>query len=158
MLTPNQQRIVWEGWLGAETRAYYFADLSGRYQQRQAVVTWVLVFSASAAAASVTDWLGPWARPILTFLTAGLSIWSVVAQYQKTATTSTDLHFRWNTLGVRYQLLWDHMYDPGAAETLLQLEVIAAEISKIGTAFPADPVRMGKWQDLVEAQHQLLAA
>ncbi len=33
MLSELQQRRVWEGWLSAEIRANYFADLSSGYHQ-----------------------------------------------------------------------------------------------------------------------------
>ena len=158
MLTTNQQRTVWEGWLGAEIRAYYFADLSYRYQQQQTIVTWLLLACSSGAAATLlADWLPSslaWIRPALALATAGLSLWSVVAQNQTRVTDCADLHFRWNTLATRYADLWDHMYDPEAPTTLRQLTSIAAEISKSDVALPNDPVRLGKWQTLVEAQHQ----
>lgn len=157
MLTSNQQRIVWEGWLGAEVRAYYFADLGSRDLRRQQVLTWLTLASASGAAVTLlAEWLPPvlaWIRPVLSLATAGLSLWGVVAHYQKNFTDCADLHFRWNTLAVRYQLLWDHMYDTDAPLTLQQLKAIAAEISKSSMAFPYDAARMGTWQDLVEAQH-----
>jgi hypothetical protein len=103
------------------------------------------------------DWLPArfaWVRAALSFVTAGLSLWSALAGHQKRATDCADLHFRWNTLATRYAELWDEMYDPKAATTLRQLKGIAAEISKSDAAFPNDAERMGKWQTLVEAQHQ----
>jgi hypothetical protein len=162
MLSTTQQRTVWEGWLSAEVRALYFADLGHRYQHRQALVTWfVLACSSGAFAALLADWLPArfaWVRIALAFATAALSLWSLVAHYQKNVTDCTDLHFRWNTLATRYQTLWDHMYDPEAELTLQQLKQIAAEISKSSMAFPNDPARVGKWLDLVVAQHTPLPA
>ncbi len=158
VLSQTQQRAVWEGWLGAEIRAYYFADLGYRDQRRQQLVTWLTLASSSGAAVTlIADWLPPdlgWIRPVLALATAGLSLWTLVAHYQKNATDSADLHFRWNTLAARYQALWDHMYDPDAPVTLQQLKQIAAEISKSSMALPYDADRMGKWQDLVEAHHR----
>ncbi len=159
MLTPNQQKIVWEGWLSAEVRAYYFADLALRYQRRQTVVTWLLLASATTGWATlVADWLPAglaWVRPVLAFATAGLSLWSALARNQKNVTDCADLHFRWHALATRFEELWDQMYEPHAARTLQALKATAAEISKSSVvgALPYDAVRMGKWQDLVEAQH-----
>jgi hypothetical protein len=162
ILTANQQRAVWEGWLGGEIRAYYFADLSARYQYRQRIVTWLtLACSSGALATLIADWVPPrwaWLRPALALATTGLSLWSLVAHYQQTATECADLHFRWNTLAARYEALWDDMYDPDAARTLQQLTQIAAEISKSGTALPNEARRMEKWQDLVEAHHRAARA
>jgi len=155
MLTPHQQRLVWEGWLGAEIRAYYFADLCGTYQRQQTIVTWLLLTCASGAAATLTAQLPTWLRSVLTLATAGLSLWLVVAQNQKHAADCADLHYRWYVLATRYEDLWDRMDDPDAASTLGRLKEIAAEISKASTAFPNDAARMGKWQDLVEAHHHV---
>ena len=52
MLSEAQQRRVWEGMLSAEIRANYFAELSGKYHRRQRVVTWVILFLSSGAAAT----------------------------------------------------------------------------------------------------------
>jgi hypothetical protein len=158
MLSQTQQRAVWEGWLGAEIRAYYFADLAYLNQSRQQLVTWLTLASSSGAAATlIADWLPPrfgWIRPILALATAALSLWSLVAHYQKNATDCTDLHFRWNTLAARFQTLWEDMYAPDAGAQLRTLDQVAAEISKSSVAFPNDPARMGRWQDLVEAHHR----
>ena len=35
MLTDVQIKDVWEGWLGGEMRANYFADMAQRYQLEQ---------------------------------------------------------------------------------------------------------------------------
>jgi hypothetical protein len=49
MLSAAEQRNVWEGWLGAETRANYFADLSGRYLRLQRLITWATLLASSGA-------------------------------------------------------------------------------------------------------------
>lgn len=159
MLTPAQQRAVWEGWLGAEIRAYYFADLGYRYQHQQTIVTWVLLVCATGAfGALVTDWLPvqlAWVRAVLACATAALSVWSAIARNWPKVSACADLHFRWNTLATKYEALWDHWYEADADTTLQQIKQVEAEISKASTAFPNDAARMGKWQDLVEAHHQI---
>jgi hypothetical protein len=161
MLTAHQQHALWEQWLGAEIRAYYFADLSYRYQQHQTLVTWLLLVSSSGVVAALLAELptrAAWVRLVLACLTTLLSFWSLVAHNQKNVTDCADLHFRWNTLAHRSAALWNDMYAPDAARTLDQLQQIAAEISKSSTAFPYKAARMGKWQDLVEAHHRAASA
>jgi len=150
---------VWEGWLGAEIRAHYFADLCGRYDRLQKAATWAtLALSSSAFAAMIANGLQAhysWLAPVLTFLTAAISLYSLVAQNQKKAFDSADLHLRWNTLARDYSALWDDMYSEYAARRFTALVQRELEASKSGTAFPFKPRRMLKWQELVEQHHRL---
>src|SRR5438105_6841124 len=137
MLSELQRKNVWEGWLSAEIRANYFADLSYQYQHRQQVLTWLtLVFSSGAFITFITDWIPvewEWVRPFFAALTAAVSLWAVVGQYHKVATDCSDLHFRWNRLSAAYEALWDDMYSDEAPVTLHALKEQDAELSKSGT-------------------------
>ena len=157
MLSDLQQKTVWEGWLASEIRAYYFADLGYRYQQRQRHATWVvLALSSGALATLLSDWLPPqwrWIRAALAALTAGVSLWSLVAQNDKAAIECADLHFRWNKLAGEYRALWDNMYAPSASKRLDDLFERSAELSKSGVRMRNDTALMNKWQDYVVRQH-----
>lgn len=85
MVTEVQRKQVWEGMLGAEIRANYFADLSSRYARKQRMATWAtLAFSSGAVTALIATW--PVYVPItLAAITAGISAYSVVMQNQKFA-------------------------------------------------------------------------
>jgi len=162
MLSQLQQKSVWEGWLSAEIRANYFADLVTRYQRKQRWMTWfTLALSSGAFFTVITDWLPrefAWVRPLLTFFTAALSFWALVAQNQKNAMDCADLHFRWNKLVTEYESLWDDMYSKDATETLKSLKGKSAELSKSSTSFPNKPRLMLRWQDHVERHHGERAA
>ena len=156
MLTPLQQKRVWEGLLGAEIRANYFADLSGRYAQKQRLSTWCTLFSSSGAAVSLLASLpGEWAwiRPALAIITAAISLYSVVMQNQKSAVDSSDLHARWSRLANEYQRLWEDTYAESAYERLNVLAAREEELSMAGTAFPNRRRLMEKWEDHVIAHH-----
>ena len=158
MLTELQQKNVWDGWLASEIRAHYFADLCGKYQQRQRTVTVLtLVFSSGAFVTLISDWFPPawaWVKPMLALLTAVLSLWSLVAQNHKNATDCADLHFRWNTLASQYEALWNSKMYAADADTILHTLIQReAEISKSCTSFPNDAEPMDKWQDLVVRHH-----
>ena len=159
MLSELQRKDVWEGWIGAEIRANYFADMCGRYQSEQKILTWMtLIFSSGAAATFITDWLPhslQWIRPVLTLVTAALSFLILLQQNQKRITECADLHFRWNRLGNEYKALWDDMYSPDALNKLRGLEEKEAELSKSSTAIPNKKRAMLIWQDHVERQHGL---
>src|SRR5580692_223154 len=159
MLSELQRKDVWEGWLGGEIRANYFADMCGRYQSHQKTLTWMtLIFSSGAAATFIADWLPAdkqWIKPALALLTAGVSFLTLLQQYLRRVTECADLHFRWNRLANEYKRLWDEMYAPEALSRLCELEEKEAELSKSSTAIPNHPRTMLKWQDYVQRQHNL---
>ncbi|MBI4479560.1 MAG: hypothetical protein HY651_06015 [Acidobacteria bacterium] len=161
MLTQMQQKNVWEGWLSAEMRAYYFAEMANRYQTLQRVLTWLtLIFSSSAAVAVLSDGAPEgfeWIRGALVLLTAAVSLLALVQQNQKRATDCSDLHFRWNRLASEFESLWDNVYAEDAATKLALLEEKAAELSRSSTAFPYKKRVMLKWQIHVERQHGVSA-
>jgi hypothetical protein len=159
MLSDLQRKDVWEGWLGGEIRANYFAESCGRYQMHQKVLTWLtLIFSSGAAAAVITDWLPhhwQWIKPTLALLTAGISFVLLLQQNQKRVTECADLHFRWSRLANEYKALWDDMYSPDAICRLRELQEKEAEISKSSTAIPDNERAMLKWQEYIERQHNV---
>ncbi len=158
-LSALQQKDVWEGWIGAEVRANYFADLSGRSQTEQKVLTWLtLLFSSGAVTALLATSLPPeyqWMRLAFALLAAAISVFSLVQQNQKRSTDYADLHFRWNRLADQYKALWGDMYSPDAPNTLHELEEKEADLSKSSTSFPNNKRSMDKWQDYVQQQHRL---
>jgi hypothetical protein len=152
MLSSGEQKKLWEEWLSAEIRAHYFADLCSGYLRWQKWINWAtLLLSSGAVAVLVADSTIP--GLILMLATAGLSLWSLVAQNQKLATDCSDLHFRWNTLGTEYAELWERMYELDAPTQLRALNRKGGELSKSGTTFPNRPKLMEKWQDHVVRLH-----
>ena len=149
MLNAQQQRQVWEGWLGAEIRANYFAELSGVYRRRQRLITWLTLFASSGALAAVLSRLPAevwWVPVVLTLATAALSLAALVLDDQQRAVDSADLHLRWNKLALGYEALWGNLYVPDATVHLTQLVETEAEVSKAGTSFPANMKRLAKWE------------
>ena len=159
MLSELQQKDVWEGWIGAEIRANFFASRCAYYQTQQKVLTWlILVFSSGAAVSFLANGVPEWVKPTLALLTAAVSIFSLVQQNQKRSTDCADLHFRWNRLGSEYKALWDDFYSPDSPSKLQALEEKEAELSKSSTVIPNDERAMLKWQDYVQRQHGLASA
>ena len=112
MLTPLQQKRVWENMLGAEIRENYFADLSGRYLPHGLV----------------------WIRATLAVVAAAISLYSVVMQNQKFAVDSSDLYAHWERLAHDYQRLRDNTYSEDAVEVLDKLVTCEEELSKGGSS------------------------
>lgn len=159
MLSELQQKDVWEGWIGSEIRANYFADMAQRYQTHQKILTWTtLLLSSGAAFTLIADWLPPdlqWVKAALALLTAGVSFSMLLQQNQKRTTECADLHFRWNRLASEYKSLWGNMYSEEAADRLRELEEREAELSKSSMTIPNKTRTMLKWQNYVQEQHGL---
>lgn len=156
MLSELQQKNVWDGWLAAETRANYFADMSHRYQRAQRIITWSTLAASSGATAAVLAELPAgwtWIRLGLTLTTAGLSLWSLVANFNKNGTDCSDLHFRWHKLAIDFESLWGDMYSKAAHQRLSEFRERDAELSKSSTAFPNREALMRKWQRYIVSQH-----
>ncbi|MDR3739308.1 MAG: hypothetical protein P4L40_09845 [Terracidiphilus sp.] len=152
MLSEAQQRRVWEGMLGAEIRAYYFADLSSRLYARQKWSTWAILLLTSGSAATVlaslpSDWT--WIRIPFTLLAAAISLYSAIMQSQKFAVDASDLHARWQRLSKDYEALWENVYVEDAVERLRSLDDRAVEVSKAGTIFRYNKKAMLKWEQHV---------
>jgi hypothetical protein len=155
-LTELERKRLWESWIAAEMRGHYFAELAYLYRRRQQIATWsTLVLSSGASIALLRgmgdDW--QWVAPVLTLLTAAVSIYSVTAQNQKQSTDAAELHLGWRGVAADYQRLWESgMYSPDAKERLDAIEARSASLSKAGTSFPANRRRLVKWQKYVEQQ------
>ncbi len=156
MLDELERKRVWEAWLSSEIRTYYFAELSSRYHRRQRFLTWTILVSSSGAfvaflAGLPEEWV--YAAPALALLTAAFSAYFLVTQNQKNAFASADLQYQWNKIAREYERLWGKMYDERAPAELERLEERSAELSRVGTAFPAKKRALLKWQDYVEKHH-----
>ncbi len=163
MLSDHQQEQVWTGWLESEIRAAYFADLVQRFQGVQKALVVLSLFLSSGATITLLTTIVPpqlgWVKPLLTLLAAAISLWSLVAKYERSATECADLHFRWNKLAMAYEDLWGNMYEDEAAGTLNQLREEDASISKSSTSMPSYVGLLRKAQKniLMHHQHQLAA-
>ncbi len=153
MVVESQRERVWEEWLGAEIRAYYFGDLADSYFRQQRLATWLTLFFSSGAVvtsiAKVPEGFG-WVAAALALFAAAVSLLSLVRQNVKAAVDSADLHYRWNKLATEYRNLWDGLETADVPARLAELSEREAEVSKSGTALPYSEKRMLHWQDLVE--------
>ena len=157
MLNELQQKSVWDGWLSAEIRSAYFAELARRYQQYQKILTASTLVLASGALAALLGslpqhWI--WLRPLLTALAAVLSAVSLVAKNERNSIDCADLHSRWSNLAVDYEALWSDVYSESAQDDLLALKRREVEISKSSTTMPEDDDLLIKCQDNVVMHHQ----
>lgn len=157
MLSEAQIERVWQGMLGAEIRANYFAELTERYNRRQRLATWGTLFMSSGALATILVQLPQgwaWIRAGLAALAAALSLYSVVRQNNKLSFDAAELYSRWNKLSSAYETLWEDVTVEDGAEILNALRAQGHELSKSGTVFPNDEKAMLRWENHVIA-HRL---
>ena len=157
MLSEAQIERVWQGMLGAEIRANYFAELTERYNRRQRWATWGTLFMSSGALATIliqlpAQWA--WVRAVFAAVATALSLYSVVRQNSKLSVDAADLYARWNKLSSQYEKLWEDVTVDGAIDILEALTEHGRELSKSATAFPNDERAMLKWENHVIA-HRL---
>ena len=161
MLTEAQRKETWERWLLAETRAYYFADVSARTQRTNRNITWGLLFSSSGATVTLLSGGLPstlsWAPAALALATTALSLWSLVAQHQQCSALCANLHEQWNGLASEYRKLWDSIERPDAADRLEQLIEQGQSFSKGAINLPYSRRLMKRWQIQVEREHGIAA-
>lgn len=152
MLSEAQIERVWQGMLGAEIRANYFAELTERYNHRQRWATWGTLFMSSGALAAIlielpSGWA--WVRAAFAAMTTALSLYSVVRQNNKLSVDAADLPARWNKLSSEYEKLWEDVTIDNALDILNNLTDQGRELSKSATAFPNDAKAMLKWENHV---------
>ncbi len=157
MLSDFEQDLVWQGMLGAEIRAAYFAALVQRYQNLQKfLVVGSLLLSSGATLTLLISVVPPnlnWIKPLLTVLAAALSLWSLVVKNERNAINSADLHMWWSILAIGYQELWANIYVEGIQEKLAALRNKEAEVSKSSTALPSRKRLLARVQDNVVMHH-----
>jgi hypothetical protein len=152
MLSEAQIDRVWQGMLGAEIRANYFAELTERYNPRQRLATWGILFLSSGALASILIQLPPewsWVRAAMAALTTALGLYSVVRQNNKLAVDAADLYLRLNKLAGDYEKVWEDVTAEDAAGVLDGLTKTSSELSKAAMAFPNDQRTMLKCENHV---------
>ncbi len=158
MLSEFQQGALWESWLSAQIRSDYFAALTNRYQHWQKMlVCGSLVLSSGATIALLTTVIPnnlSWIKPALTVLAAALSAWSLVAKNERNAIDCADLHSRWNSLALDYEILWSNTHTKNALAKLESLRRREIEISKSSASMPEDLSLLSKLQDNVTMHHQ----
>ncbi len=156
MLSEFQQNDLWERWLAAEMRAYYFADRRTYYAARQRLLTWTTLLFSSGAAATILVSLPQtfaWIRAALAIFAAGISLLSLVEANSQRSIDCADLHFRWARLANQCQALWGNVYTDDAESKLVSIIEKGEEISKSSTAIPYKERVMLKWENHVLQHH-----
>jgi len=158
MLSDPQIRRLWEEWIGAETRAYWYAELSTRHQQRQRIITILnLVFSSGAAVLFFTS-IG--LAPYVAVLSAIASAISLAEQNYRRVIVADDLHSKWSRIALECTRLWESSFSDDAADGLWQIEnmVFDASQSSVSAGFKLDAKAMAHWQDVVQMHHGVQSA
>jgi hypothetical protein len=154
-LSEAQITRAWEGMLGAEIRANYFADLVSRSNTRQKVSTWAALFLSSGALATISVSLPAKFQWTLIALSAAVNLYSLVQQNHKKAVDAVKLHSRWLRIANAYTEVWENVYASDAKDKLDAATAMEAEASEASNGFPYEKRQMLKWERHVVAHHSL---
>ena len=159
MLSDVQITRVWEGMLGAEIRAKYFAEMSSRYVRYQKWGTWITLLFASSNAVALLATIPQqmvWVRLALAVCVTGTSIYLAIAGNIQKAFDCSNLYEGWSKLHQSYRTIWEDTGSVNAAALLNDLDARAVGISRSSTSLPYDKKAMGKWQTHTEREHGLV--
>jgi hypothetical protein len=92
----------------------------------------------------------------MALVVAGLSLYSVVQQNLRKISECSDLSFRWSSLAIQCQELWNNIYVEDAEQRLQSLLQKGIEASRSAHTLPNDERRMLKWEEHV-LRHRMSA-
>lgn len=161
MLSEAQQRRVWEGWLGAETRGLYFAELGATLQRRHQTLTIAgLVLASGALVAVLARLPDTWAAlgPVLALVATGLNGYVLVTRLQDSQADCRVLYRRWNGLAQSYGTLWEDQHAADALDRLDSLDREAIALGETAIGLPWREDRLAHWQEHVVREHHAAPA
>ena len=97
---------IWEGITDTEYLSRYFTYLSDKMRWRHRLSTFFLLLSTSSAAASVMAQGPDWLSAVFFLVTAGLAIWSHLANYGSKASIASFISEQYADLAIEWKDLW----------------------------------------------------
>jgi hypothetical protein len=158
MLSPEERQRTWEGRYLAEMRANYYANLAITCRRRHAFVAWTALLLASGAVLGVIEHQPAWVAPVLSLVSAALTLYAHVAQHEKSGAECAEMANRQNRLAMDYERLWGSTYEENASIGLVGLEERRAQLSRDAIRLPIDLRRLSKWQDDGDDQRAIRTA
>ncbi len=158
MLTENEAGRVWQRMFEAEVRSLYFADLAARHSRRKRIMTGVIFFLSSGAAATILAALPKQIPIVLSLIVAILTAYSIAVNLDTRIKTFLKLHYEWNRLESEYERLWNHWRDADAEGILADLVKRGRDASEIAAEFTFDEERIGKWTRFVQSRFPQVTA
>jgi hypothetical protein len=146
--------------LGAEIRAKYFAEMSGRYVRYQKWGTWFTLLFASSNAVALLATIPQqltWVRLTLAVCVTGTSIYLAIAGNIQKAFDCSNLHEAWSKLYQGYRTIWEDTDSVNALALLSDLDARAIGISRSSTSLPYDQKGHGKMADSYGARTRACA-
>ena len=117
MLAETQITSVWERQIAAEVRSLYFAELASRYSKRKQIITGIVFFFSSGAAASLIAKAPSWVPIVLSVVVAAITAYTIAINLDMTIRTLSKFHLSWSELAMGYENLWNDVYGDNAELT-----------------------------------------
>src|SRR5437867_11598853 len=108
MLSDAQIKRLWEEWIAAETRAYWYAELSTKYQQRQRIITNLSQVLSSGAAVLFFTRIA--LAPYIAIVTPIVSAVTLVEKHYRRGILADNLHSKWNRIALECTRLWENWF------------------------------------------------
>jgi hypothetical protein len=123
--------LVWEGLLDADFRTQYFGRLAGNLQSRERGLAIVLgALSSGAFVSLIAKFHLDFVPPILSFLTALLSVFLANMKLGKSAALSASIYSKWTSIKSGYETLWSEIDSLDLADINRRRETLEAEHKK----------------------------
>lgn len=159
MLSRSEIDLVWKYMLEAEVRAYYFGDLTGKYQRKKELITFVTFFLSTGAAATLIAKLPSWIPIILALITSAATTYSIVFGLDRKLIVMAQLHSQWMKIASDYEYLYHHWSVSEAGELLNDIQVREKQASETAVLdAPHIPELLDQWADHVYSRHAKVAA
>ena len=97
---------IWEGITDSDYLKRYYAYLADKMRWRHRLFTFFVLFSSSSAAGSVIAQLPNWLSAAFLVVTAGLAIWSYLADYGSKAAIANLISEQYASLAIEWRELW----------------------------------------------------
>ncbi len=154
MLNDSQYKRTWDHMLGAEVRAFYFAEMTDRCATLKRAFTFLTFLLSSGAAATITAKLPALVPIILSLVTAAITAYSVAVDLDGRVKAASKLHETWSNIAFGFDDLRGSPDASDADEKYQELMRRDLEASVAGTtSVPYEKRRVEKWAAHVYASH-----
>jgi len=98
MLSEIQITSVWERQISAEVRSLYFGELASKYARKKQIITFLVFFLSSGAAATLIAKLPSSVPATLSILVSLITAYSIAVNLDVTIRTMAKFHSSWSEL------------------------------------------------------------
>jgi len=150
MLTEGQVHSVGDRLIEAETRTYYFGDLTVLYSQQRQIVTVISFFLSLGSVATLLAKTPSWIPLILSLIVVLANVYSLAFDLDLKMRMMAELNRSWAEVASAYEQIWRDPNTEAAEALYKQLREKERDLSTMAsTGVPNHKKRMAKWHHRV---------